>query len=89
MRKQVMQRKIPCHHCDGTGAIPLPDHLADTLDEVHGEITSLDLQKKFPSTTQNAKSNYLEALRKLGFLARRRRGKWWVYRKLQNGKKAH
>jgi hypothetical protein len=72
-------RMIPCHKCRGTGNVPLPEHLAETLSKINGNTTSLELAEKIPGMTRGAQSNRLEELRALGIVERKRKGKWWIY----------
>lgn len=74
-------RKIPCHKCEGTGVLPLPDPLDETLSEIKGPTTTEKLFRKFPGVTRNAQNNRLEELRALGFLKRERQGKEFIYTK--------
>lgn len=71
-----------CPECHGTGARPLPEHLAETIrlfargqkriaSEVHKAL-KLDV-------TVSAMNARLEDLRKAGLLKRERKGKTWVY----------
>jgi translation initiation factor 2 beta subunit (eIF-2beta)/eIF-5 len=73
---------IKCSRCCGQGKIPMPMHLVETLlvvKENNGgvaETIRFLLNKNF---TTNAVNNRLEKLRALGFVTRRRQGKFYRY----------
>lgn len=83
----MKQPTMICPGCGGTGEMPIPPHLADTLAALktrrHG--TALDLSLSFPGITVNAISNRLAELLQLDFVSRQRRGKFWVYSAAKTG----
>jgi predicted transcriptional regulator len=68
--------KIPCNACRGTGRVPLPKELLETLEEVrNGHRTAIDIwarsddRKNINVTAVNRR---LERLRSLGLLKRKK-----------------
>lgn len=78
-----MKKEIICGRCGGTGTMPMPEWLSETLALIprKSAVTTADIGRKIPGVTRNAQNNRLECLRLLGFVSRERRGKFWLYRK--------
>ena len=75
---------IPCSHCAGSGVRKLPLHLFRVLLEVRGLGRATARQvchelRTFEPVAVTAMSNRLADLLALGFLARVREGKTWIY----------
>ena len=76
------QITIKCECCGGTGKRPLSDDMLETLEAVRHlkNAHSAQVCEAIGYTcTQEAMSNRLVELMRLGFLARKRNGKFWVY----------
>lgn len=78
---------IQCETCHGTGREPLSELLTETLGMLgRRQATAVDLM--IDGMTKNAINNRLEHLRRLGFVQRQRRGKFWVYSAAKKGENA-
>lgn len=84
-----MTQLIDCPKCEGSGKMELPEHLKTTLSCFKGaeSIIADDLHRKFPRITVNAINNRLLELHTLGFLLRKRMGKFWLYSRASETKK--
>jgi len=78
--------KLPCPKCDGTGKIPLPEPLLETLTFVraakNGGVTASEAHAGlYPESIMGitAFNNRLEELRSIGLVERTRCGKTWKY----------
>lgn len=78
---------IECPECKGTGSTKLPELLTATLSALGKKAyTAHELNDWFPTVTPNAINNRLESLRRLGFVQRERRGKFWLYSRVTAAK---
>jgi hypothetical protein len=81
---------IRCPHCRGTGRVPLPEHLARTLDQLRvlPGATVKRLAIDFPGVGETAINNHLEDLRRLGYVQRQSWGREWLYTSAEPQKEA-
>lgn len=78
---------IKCPECAGSGTVKLPELLAETLASLgKRKFTAAEISGDFPTITVNAINNRLESLRRLGFVQRERRGKFWLYSRVPAAK---
>lgn len=73
---------VECHHCKGSGKLPLSDDMMLTLDAMRflGTARVQEVATAVMWTGHiTAINNRLEGLRGLGFLGRAREGRTWVY----------
>ncbi len=74
---------VPCHACNGSGAVPMPGVYADVLALIHrhGEMSAASLVPLMKSDRvgRTAMNNRLEYLRSQGLLNRRKDSKTWLY----------
>jgi predicted transcriptional regulator len=77
------QQMVPCRHCAGTGAVPIPPHLRALFTRLTSEGRTLpELVRRVRATTTEVQ-NHLTALVALGIIERERRvtpeGARWFY----------
>lgn len=74
-----MKHTIKCDKCGGGGTLPLPDHLAHTLQMLRTPKSATDMHSLVPSVSAGCFSNRLGELLALGFVKREKNGKFWRY----------
>lgn len=82
---------IQCECCGGTGKRPLSGDMHETLEAVmhlKNAHAAQVCEAIGHTCTQEAMSNRLADLMRLGFLTRKRRGKFWLYEANTNGEVA-
>lgn len=73
---------LKCECCGGTGKRPMSDDLHETLEAVihlKAAHSAQVVEAVGHQCTQEAMSNRLADLLRMGFLTRKRHGKFWVY----------
>lgn len=78
--------KVPCPKCVGTGSIPLPKPLQETLRALgRDRLTPQQVHERIKGHLGvTAVCNRLKQLRGAGFVGREQRGRGWVYFKTPN-----
>lgn len=75
--------RVACHHCNGSGKLPLSAEMWDTLQTVRRlqETDAAEMAQALEWKGHvTAMNNRLADLMRLGFLRRTKEGKRWMYR---------
>lgn len=80
-KKQMNPPLVTCHTCHGSGQEKLQEGLLETLQSL-GKSEAAACEIVAEGVSVNAVNNRLERLRAMGFVKRRRAGKFWLYSRI-------
>lgn len=81
--------RMKCEECNGEGSVELKPELAETLAHFvpQAMLTAAEIHKRDPKHKQTAINNRLEKLRLANFLERQKRGRFWKYSLVPEGRR--